>query len=148
MPGLAHEIFKKIIGYLIETFFFERQIRVIPTGSVSQEQIGEASAQADESYCIGNAKPIPDLSIEVTFTSGGASKLQRYQALDVPEVWFWQDGVFSLYRLHSHGYEPIQRSEISELADLDIALLSRSVLIGETDWLEAVRTFKEGIQPS
>jgi Uma2 family endonuclease len=148
MPGLAHEIFKKIIGYLIETFFFERQIRVIPTGSVSQEQIGEASAQADESYCIGNAKPIPDLSIEVTFTSGGASKLQRYQALGVPEVWFWQDGVFSLYRLRSHGYEPIQRSEISELADLDITLLSRCVLIGETDWLGAVRTFKEGIQSS
>jgi Uma2 family endonuclease len=146
MPGLPHEIFKKIIGYLIETFFFEKQIKVTPTGSVSQERIGEASAQADESYCIGEAKAIPDLSIEVVFSSGGSNKLQRYQALGVPEVWFWQDGVFSLYHLRVQGYEQIQQSEIPELADLDLELLTRCVLIGETDWLGAVRTFKEGIQ--
>jgi len=146
MPGLEHEIFKKIIGYLLETFFFERQIKVTPTGSVTQEQPGTASAQADESYCIGQAKPIPDLSIEVVFTSGDAAKLKRYQALGVPEVWFWQDGVFSLYNLQSDGYRRIERSEIPELANLDLELLSRCVLMGETDWLEAVRTFKTGIQ--
>jgi len=89
MRGLSHEVFKKIIGYLIETFFFERQIKVIPTGSITQEREGEASAQADESYCFGEAKPIPDLSIKVIFTSGSTAKLKRYQALGVPEVWFW-----------------------------------------------------------
>jgi Uma2 family endonuclease len=146
MPGLPHEMFKKIIGYLVETFFFERQINVIPTGSVSQERIGEASAQADESYCIGEVKPVPDLSIEVVFSSGGTDKLRRYQALGVPEVWFWQDGVFKLYRLRAEGYELIQRSEIPELVDLDLALLNRCVLLGETDWLGAVRTFKAGIR--
>lgn len=70
MPGQAYEIFRKIIGFLLEMFFFEKGINVVPTGSVTQEQDGEASAQADESYCFGVAKPIPDLSIEVIFTSG------------------------------------------------------------------------------
>lgn len=145
MPGQAHEIFKKIIGFLLETFFFEKQINVVPTGSVTQEQEGEASAQADESYCFGGAKPIPDLSIEVIFTSGSATKLRRYQALSVPEVWFWQDGLFTLHRLTDNGYVQIARSQILELADLDLELLTRCVLRGETDWLGAVMTFKEAI---
>ena len=108
MPGQAHEIFKKIIGFLLETFFFENGINVVPTGSVMQEHEGEASAQADESYCFGAAKPIPDLSIEVIFTSGSVAKLKRYQALGVPEVWFWHDGLFTLHRLGESGYIQIQ----------------------------------------
>lgn len=145
MPGQPHEIFKTIIGSLLEAFFFHWRIRVIPTGSVTQEQTGIASAQADESYCFGNAKPIPDLSIEVIFTSGSIAKLRRYQALGVPEVWFWEDGLLTLHRLGENGYTRIYRSQIPELEKLDIELLSRCVLIGETDWLEAVETFRDAI---
>lgn len=145
MPGQAHEIFKKIIGFLLETFFFEKNIQVVPTGSVTQEQEGEVSAQADESYCFGEVKPIPDLSIEVIFTSGSTAKLRRYQALGVAEVWFWEDGMFTLHRLSANGYTRIERSQIPELSELDFALLTRCVLMGETDWLEAVRTFKKAL---
>lgn len=146
MPGLAHEVFRKIIGYLIETFFLEQQIQVIPMGSVTQEKVGTISAQADESYCIGRMKPVPDLAIEVFFTSGGPSKLARYQLLGVLEVWFWQDGVFSLYRLRDDGYEMVNQSEIPELQRLNLELLTRCVLMGETDWLGAVNRFKQGIR--
>jgi Uma2 family endonuclease len=146
MPGQPHEIFKKIIGYLIETFCFERNIDVVPTGSATQEQEGEVSAQPDESYCFGAVKPIPDLSIEVIFTSGSATKLKRYQALGVAEVWLWQDGLFTLHHLGENGYVQIQRSQIPELAELDIDLLTRCVLIGETNWLGAVTEFRKGIQ--
>jgi Uma2 family endonuclease len=145
MPGQPHEIFKTIIGSLLEAFFFEWNIRIIPTGSVTQEQEGVAAAQADESYCFGEAKPIPDLSIEVIFTSGSATKLNRYRALGVPEVWLWEDGLLTLHRLGEDGYTQIDRSQIPELANLDIELLSRCVLIGETDWLAAMRTFKNAI---
>jgi Uma2 family endonuclease len=145
MPGSLHEIFKTIIGSLLEAFFFEWEIPIIPTGSVTQEQEEVASAQADESYCFGELKPIPDLSIEVIFTSGSAAKLKRYQALGVPEVWFWEDGLLTLHHLGESGYTRIYRSQIPELANLDIELFSQCVLIGETNWLEAVRTFKKAI---
>ena len=145
MPGQAHEIFKKIIGFLLEMFFFENGINVVPTGSVTQEHEGEASAQADESYCFGAAKPIPDLSVEVIFTSGSVAKLRRYQALGVPEVGFWEDGLFTLHRLEENGYIQIQRSQISKLAELDLALLTRCVLMGETNWLGAVTEFRRNI---
>jgi Uma2 family endonuclease len=146
MPGRDHEVFKGIIALLLGIFFEEVGVEFEPTGSMTQEREGMASVQADESYCIGASKPIPDLSIEVVFTSGGPNKLQRYQALGVPEVWFWQDGAFSLYRLRESGYERIDQSQIPELAALDFGLLSRCVRIGETSRLEAMREFRRGIQ--
>lgn len=85
-PGEDHEFFKTIIGYLVETFLLEKGLEFIPAGSMIQERQGTASAQADESYWIGEKTRIPDLSIEVIFTSGGPSKLEQYQALGVSEV--------------------------------------------------------------
>jgi Uma2 family endonuclease len=145
MPGQPHEILKRVISSLLDFFFLHFNIKVTPTGSVTQEQEGVASAQADDSFCFGEVKPIPDLSIEVIFTSGSIAKLRRYQALGVPEVWFWEDGLFTLHRLGENGYTRIYRSQIPELEGLDIELLSRCVLIGETNWLEAVRTFRDEI---
>jgi len=145
MPGQPHEIFKRVISSLLDYFFLHFNITVTPTGSVTQEQEGVASAQADDSFCFGDVKPIPDLSIEVVFTSGSIAKLKRYQALGVPEVWFWEDGLLTLHRLGENGYTRISRSQIPELERLDIELLSRFVLLGETDWLGAVRTFREEI---
>lgn len=139
--GPEHEIFKTIIGLLIETFFVEKGIEFTPTGSMTQEREGEASAQADESYCLGELKPVPDLSIEVVFTSGGPNKLERYKALGVPEVWFWEDGLLTLHHLREEGYERIYRSEV--LPDLDIDLLTRCVLM--TSRVEAVREFRRQI---
>ncbi len=99
MPGELHEIVAHIIGYLVTTFLTEKGIEFVPTRQKDQQREGVASVQADESYCLGKSKPIPDLSIEVVLTSGGTSKLRRYQALGVKEVWFWQDGVFDLYQM-------------------------------------------------
>jgi len=110
---------------------------------MTQEQEGKASVQADQSFCIGSRKPIPDLSIEVIFTSGSESKLALYQALEVPEVWFWQDGVLRLHHLRESGYELIDRSELPGLEDLDIDLLRRCILMAETDPGEAARMFQQ-----
>jgi Uma2 family endonuclease len=86
MPGRDHETFASIIGYLVTTFLVEQGIFFQPTRSMTQEKAGVVSAQADESYCIGTVKPLPDLAIEVVLTSGSVSKLARYQALGIPEV--------------------------------------------------------------
>ncbi len=146
MPGRDHEMFSRLIGFLIGLFCLEKAIEFEPTGSMTQEREGEVSVQADESYCFGSSKPTPDLVIEVIFTSGGPNKLQRYQALDVPEVWFWEDGVFTLYRLRSKHYDIIKRSEIPELMDLDIELLTRCVLMAQTSRLEAANQFRQALR--
>ncbi len=123
MPGQLHEIFSRMIGWMLSTFFLTKtDIPFTPTGSVTQEREGRVSAQADESYCIGAVKPIPDLSIEIIFTSGRINKLDRYQALGVSEVWFWEDGTLRLYHLRDSGYAEIAQSELPGLADLDLDL--------------------------
>ncbi|HAX88712.1 MAG TPA: hypothetical protein DCY91_21220 [Cyanobacteria bacterium UBA11370] len=137
-----HEAFSGVIALLLGTYFVIKGIDFVPTGSFTQEKEGEVSAQADQSYLIGRQSgAVADLSIEVVFTSGNESKLKRYQALGVPEVWFWEDGVFALYRLRSDGYERIQRS--FALPDLDINLLSRCLLMASK--VEAVREFMQVI---
>jgi Uma2 family endonuclease len=145
MPGQAHEIFASIIGCLLMIYLAQKRIAFTATRSVTQEKEGIASAQADESYCVDGLKPIPDLSIEVVYTSGGISKLTRYQALGVPEVWFWQDGVLTLHHLRSDGYEKINQSELPGLDQLDLDLLKRCIMMAETDQGEAIRTFQQAI---
>ena len=144
MPGEEHEFFAHVIGYLLTTFLLKKGISFKPTGAKTQEIQGKASAQADQSYCIGGSKPIPDLSIEVVFSSG-ANKLPRYRALGVIEVWFWEDGVLTLHHLRGNGYEQIERSELPGLEQLDMNLLRRCILIAETDFAEAVQVFQQSI---
>jgi Uma2 family endonuclease len=145
IPGENHEFFKTIIGFLVELFLVEQGIEFIPAGSMTQEQQGVASAQADESYWVGEKRAVPDLSIEVMFTSGDESKLERYRILGVPEVWFWEEGLFTLYHLRNGNYERIYRSELPTLADFDMALLTRCVLLAQTSRVEAFREFKKAI---
>lgn len=145
MPGREHEIFASIIGYLITTFLTENGVFFQPTRSMTQEKSGVVSTQADESFCIGSIKSIPDLSIEVVFTSGSTSKLERYQALGVPEVWFWEDGLLKLYHLQDGSYELIEHSQLPGLSELDLDLLRRCILMAETDAGEAIRAFRREI---
>ncbi|NJR66082.1 MAG: Uma2 family endonuclease [Leptolyngbyaceae cyanobacterium CRU_2_3] len=145
MPGREHEIFSRLIGYLVTTFLTEKGIFFQPTGAMTQEKEGVVSAQADESYCIESAKPIPDLSIEVIVTSGSVGKLERYKALGVLEVWFWEDGVLKLYHLQAGNYERIDRSQLPGLNDLDLTLLRRCISMAETDAGAAIRAFRQAL---
>jgi Uma2 family endonuclease len=138
MPGRYHEVFKKIIAILIEAFLIDRKVDLMPTGSMDRELPGVASAQPDESYEIGEFK----LLIEVTVTSGTIAKLKLYKALGIHEVWFWEDGVLKLYHLIDAKYQPINRSQIPELATLDINVLTKCILLGETSRLRAVEELR------
>jgi Uma2 family endonuclease len=124
-----HEETKSTIGLLLEAYMRQKGIRFYVKGGPtlgSEEQ--NAKKEPDESYNLETKKAIPDLVIEVIFTSGGINKLELYQRIGVPEVWFWEDGLLKLYRLRDR-YEQIERSEL--LPDLDIALLSRYTLYAD-----------------
>jgi Uma2 family endonuclease len=141
MPGRLHEIFSDVFHILLSLYLLQVGIDFLGTGSADQEAEGIAAAQPDRSYCIGGIKPIPDLSIEIVFSSGGPNKLARYQAIGVSEVWFWQDGVLALYHLRSQGYERSEQSELPGLHDLDLETFKRCLLLGETSTAEAMREF-------
>ena len=133
MPGKNHELFKSIIAILIEAFLFQQEIEFVPTGSMTQEYEGYASGEPDESYQIGEFK----LIIEVTVSSSSISKQGLYQALGIHELWFWEDGLLSVYHLTDKGYQKCDRSLIPVLNTLNLERFTQCILMGETSCLKA-----------
>ncbi|MDY6782363.1 MAG: Uma2 family endonuclease [Cyanobacteriota bacterium] len=133
-----HEIVKGNLGYLLETYLVEREIDFMGTGSCSLEKENEASVMANESYCFGEQKPIPDLAIEVVLTSGGTPKLERYKALGVKEVWFWENRKISVYALENERYQSIARSQF--VPNLNLEWLARCATLSSR--IQAVREFR------
>ncbi|MGF1523343.1 MAG: Uma2 family endonuclease [Leptolyngbyaceae cyanobacterium] len=138
-----HEEPKKLVAQLLETYMRRKQIRFYAKGSttIGLKELG-ARKEPDESYCIGQRQPTPNLAIEITVTSGGVDVLEIYRRIGIQEVWFWEDGVISIYALHPNGYELIHNSEL--LPELDI----RSVEFHSrmADQFDAVNSFIEGLQ--
>ncbi|NJM45402.1 MAG: Uma2 family endonuclease [Alkalinema sp. RU_4_3] len=133
MPAFRHELFKSVVGFLIETFLFHYEIEFTPTGSATQEVEGVVAAEADESYEIQGYR----LAIEIDFTNGSVSKLERYRALGTNEVWIWEDGVLDIYWLKTDGYQKADRSQIPALAAIDRAFMAQCILMGETSRIQA-----------
>ena len=136
-----HEIFKGNIGFLVEDYMLNLGLEFVATGSFSLEKEEVASAQADESYCFNEKKPIPDLAIEVVITSGGTNKLKRYQALGVQEVCFWENSTISIYQLSATGYANVDGSQFLKGINLD--LLAQCAATESRP--QAVRKFRRGL---
>ncbi|MEG4346766.1 Uma2 family endonuclease [Microcoleus sp. A003_D6] len=137
-----HEETKSTLSVLLEAYLREKGIRFYVKGgpTLGSKELG-ARKEPDESYNLQSKKAIPDLAIEVVFTSGGIDKLQLYKRFGIPEVWFWEDGVLSIYYLREE-YEKVDRSEL--LPELDIALLVRYLTYFDqydavTEFIKALR---------
>ena len=87
--------------------------------------------------------PVPDIVIEVIWTSGGLDKLAIYRGLGVPEVWFWQDGGLCFYILGAGGYTANARS--TRLPDLDPELFTRCMAEPSTQ-TAAVRAYRQALR--
>jgi Uma2 family endonuclease len=118
----AHEEPKKTLALILEAYMRSQNIRFYGRGSTTLgiKSLG-ARKEPDESYCLGDRKPIPDLALEITVTSGGINVLEIYQRISVQEVWFWEDGVLTIYCLRETDYELVSQSEL--LPKLDLRLL-------------------------
>jgi Uma2 family endonuclease len=142
-PGEKHETIKERIGSLLDLYLLQMGIDYRPTGSMTLESpSGLVKREADKSYKLGPNREFPDLAVEVVVTSGGINKLEAYKRLEIPEVWFWENGALRMYSLGADGYAEVDRSLV--LPDLDIVLLVRCINI--ENHLQAMREFKQTIQ--
>ncbi len=143
-PSRRHEVYKKQIARLLETYALERDVPLYAYGSTTfRNAPRETGLEPDECYVVGH--PIdehPDLAIEVALTSGGLPKLPLYQRLGIREVWFWVDDELRLYGLSEGGYEPIARSGL--LPDLDVDLIAG--FVRREDQHGAVKAYREEIR--
>jgi len=137
-PSQAHEETKSLIGNLLETYMRQKGIRFYMWGSTTlgnKEITGQK--EPDESYNIHSKKEIPDLIIEVIVTSGNINILEIYRRIAISEVWFWEDGVLTIYHLKNDQYVKINQSQL--LPELDIELFKKYILYH--DQYDAVTEF-------
>ena len=147
MPGEPHETVKKRIAGLLELYLLMAGLDFTPTGSMTLEsETGKVKREADESYKLAPGRRLPDLAIEIVFSSGGIDKLEAYKRLKIPEVWFWEDGLLEVYHLRGEGntlhYEKVSSSE--EVKGIDLDLLLRC--INMVNHVDAVKTFQQALQ--
>lgn len=146
-PSSDHERIKSYIGRLIEAYALEVGIDFSPYGSWTlKDGSKEAGAEPDECYVVGpeQKKDIPDLAIEVIWTSGGLDKLEIYRRLRVAEVVVWKAGRIEVHALGERGYARIRSSRF--FPGLDFDLLVR--FLDRPMASQAIRAFREALRKS
>jgi Uma2 family endonuclease len=138
-PGTLHEWVKSTVGRLVEVFAEETGIDISSYGSATfRKKVKERGVEPDECYVRDEGQKMPDLAIEVIFTSGSIDKLDVYAGLGVREVWFWKNGKISAHWLRAGGYEEKKKSRL--LPGIDIAELEELLTSGTQSY--AVRTYR------
>jgi Uma2 family endonuclease len=142
-PSVHHEKIAKMLARLIEAYAEERDLPLngFKSWTVRREE-SRRGAEPDECYTLGPDKMVPDLAIEVVWTSGGLDKLDVYRELGVGELWFWQDDKVSVYVLRGDYYQQVERSEL--LPELDLSELTS--FIDPDNQTQAARAFRVALR--
>jgi Uma2 family endonuclease len=138
--GRTHELYKTMIGRLLELFAVERDVPLHGYGSMTlREEMKARGIEPDECYSFG--RPLvdfPDLAIEVVVTHGGLDKLRIYAGLGVREVWRFEDGAFTIHRLRDGVYGRASKSRL--VPDMSFDVLASFVV--REDQPVAMREFR------
>lgn len=125
-PSQNHEMIKDFIFLLVITYCDTFDLDYYPTGSTTlkdkRKQVGK---EPDTSFCFNSLKKVPDLAIEVVFSSGGTNDLSKYQKLGVKEVWFWINNKLEIYILVDDVYQ--QQQDSFNLSNLKQELLTKYI---------------------
>lgn len=143
-PSKAHERIKSYLGCLLEAYALEKGIDLSPYGAWTLKHAPAAAGlEPDECYILGpdQEKRVPDLAIEVVWTSGGIEKLEIYRRLGVGEVWTWKDERIEVHVLTGDRFEGAERSRL--FPDLDLRLLAS--LLDRPTALQAVRALRQAL---
>ena len=110
-PSFNHEAIAEILGDLVKIYCDSRNLVYYSMGSTTITNKPNAAKQPDASFSFKERKEIPDLAIEVIFTSGGLDDLEKYRWLRVKEVWMWKNQELTFYCLNEQNvYEESSQS--------------------------------------
>jgi Uma2 family endonuclease len=115
-PLPEHEVAKVIIGDLVKILLEELEIDCESFGSTTfKRQDTGRGIEPDDSFYIQNHQqmigkaqidlsidPPPDLAIEIDVTS--KTQLDAYEALQVPELWIFENRLLQIYLLENGKY--------------------------------------------
>jgi len=145
-PSREHELWKKNIARLVELFAHVRGVDLRGYGSTTfRQEVKDRGAEPDECYVVGQRLgDVPEIVLEVIYTSPLLDKLDVYAGLGVPEVWLFRDGAFRVLVLDAATgkYRAVERS--ARIPELDLTLVARFALREDTP--QALREFEAAIR--
>lgn len=155
-PLPEHESNKELVSDLIKALLEELDIEFFPLGSTTfKNQLMQQGIEPDNCFYIQhealvrNKKRLdltidtpPDLVLEIDITS--RTHPQIYAALGVPELWRFENGSLTIYRLQNGEYQPTQYSPTFPnlpLTDIIPQYLKQIKLSGRNATLKQFRTW-------
>ena len=121
-PGRKHETIKELTSIIITTYCYEKDIECFPIGSTTlrnRELI--TGKEPDTSYAIETNKDLPDIAVEVNYSSGSIDDLEKYRRLGIPEVWIWnRNNQLEFYVLEAKKYRKSPESKVLNLLTSDM----------------------------
>lgn len=130
-PGRNHERIAKTIEILVVAYCRKYNKTYFPFGSTTLKNPPLAGKEPDTAFAFDTDKEIPDLAVEVIFSSGSITDLEKYQILGVKEVWLWKNSELTFYQLLDNGYQIITSSNC--LANLNSSEFTKFVNRGLTE---------------
>lgn len=143
-PSKNHERIAQTIAILVAAYCRKFNLLYFPMGSTRLENKPLVGKEPDVSFAFNSDKDIPDLAIEVIFSSGSIDDLHTYQTIGVQEVWFWRNNKITFYQLQTQGYIEVNNSKF--LPNLTSKILEnfanqglmKSPLVIEADFLKQI----------
>ncbi|MBW4540894.1 MAG: Uma2 family endonuclease [Myxacorys chilensis ATA2-1-KO14] len=149
-PLREHETTKVFISDFVKMLLDEMGTEWISLGSTTfRKEVMAAGIEPDDCFYIQNyvqmvgkkrldlsVDPPPDLALEVDLTS--KTQMVAYEALKVPEVWCFDNGVLKIYVLQNDHYELVQTSPT--FPDLSLVqMIPQFIRRGQSEPMSAVR---------
>jgi Uma2 family endonuclease len=127
-PGRNHERIAEVINRLIITYCEKYELQDFPFGQTRLNASGkdasppskggacvvrQAGREPDLAYAFNFDKDLPDLAVEVIFSSGDIETLKSsYKNIGISELWVWKDNKITFYCLEQGNYIVVKSSRI------------------------------------
>ena len=112
-PGRNHERIAEVINRLIIAYCEKYELQDFPFGQTRLNVSSQAGREPDIAYAFNSDKDLPDLAVEVIFSSGDIETLKSsYKNIGIPELWVWKDSKITFYYLEQGNYIVIKSSKI------------------------------------
>ncbi len=112
-PGRNHERIAEVINRLIIAYCEKYDLQDFPFGQTRLNISGQAGREPDLAYAFNCDKELPDLAVEVIFSSGDIETLKlSYEKIGIPELWVWKDHKITFYHLEQGNYVVIKSSRM------------------------------------
>lgn len=141
-PGRNHERIGSTISALVIAYCRKYNIPYFPFGSTTLKNPPLVGKEPDTAFAVDTDKDIPDIAVEVIFSSGSVADLEKYKILGVKEVWLWKQSQLTFYLLSDDAYQIISESNClknlksSKFVEFVNRGLTEDILSIERDFLE------------